>query len=117
MNKKYLYSLLVLAFIANSCMFAQTAKTTTTSKYVKCSKFFISKPLRDLPDAKYVKDGDKKEALDGLAEKYEKLVPRPKHGQAKPDPVVQNVTGSVTPDSTLVNFDGIPNAEDPPDPT
>ncbi len=117
MNIKNFYSLLVLAFIGNSCMFAQTANKKTASKYVKCSKFFISKPLRDLPDAKYVKDGDKKEALDRLAEKYEKLVPKPKHGQAKPDPVVQNVTGSVIPDSTLVNFDGIPNAEDPPDPT
>ncbi len=130
MKNLYTTSLLTAALFSALSLSAQIAQNGQNSgktamqpgmkasqtKYVKCTKFFVSKPLSELPDAKYVQKGEIKEAGDKLAEQYDKLIPKPKPQPFSGDPIVQTAMGVQALDTPLVNFNGIPTALDPPDP-
>lgn len=114
---KRIYPLLLFSLIFNAGLFSQTAGKKNTSAYRKPAKFYVSKPLRDFPDAKPVKESDKKEALDKFAEKYKKAGAKFKPHSFLSDPIVQRRTGTIALDTPIVNFDGIPGTYFPPDPS
>jgi len=118
MNTITRYALFASLLTGIPCLFSQTqtAVRKGNSSYIMCHNFHISKPLRELPRAKPIKQADKKEAGDKLAEQYDKLIPKPKPGSFLTDPVIQHTAGATALDTPIVNFNGVANAEFPPDP-
>ncbi len=124
MKKVYTISVCAILLSGATAISAQVPQSgqntgglkTSHTRYAKCVRFFISKPLRELPAAKYIKDRDKVEANDKLAIQIDKLIPKPKPQPFSGDPIVQRAMGGQILDTPLVNFNGISSALDPPDP-
>src|SRR5581483_2840319 len=117
MYKKYLVTLIIFNFIGIICLFAQEATKQNSSTYRKNVGFHKSKPVRDFPDAKPVKKGEKKEAKDKLPYEKGKLTPHKAKRTAEADPIIQGIMGTQALDTPKVNFDGCPGQLYPPDPT
>lgn len=93
-----------------------------SSTYIHCSRFFVSKPIRDLPDYN-PEPGERREAADKLRKIY-----KPKNNSLQPtnlkpqndynDPLRQTGTGTVQGSAApIINFEGtIDSVWDPGDP-
>lgn len=116
--KKYT-TLLLLIF--SSVAFSQSKKDTTTFEVITCTKFKITKPLRDM--AVIASD----DSLSNLIEKpqskdRERRIPfmALKNPNALPqgeDPAIQKTAGTKFLQVPLVSWTGQPGQYDPPDPT
>lgn len=124
MKSKYFKSIAILLLFTFyfSCFIlrAQTSNLSGTSTYTHCSRFYVTKALRDLPQAKLNKSLNIKEAADGYRKKLaaingSKFTPVP----VLADPVMQTAfgkraEGSIAP---IVNYEGDSlTISTPPDP-
>lgn len=94
------------------------AQNAGASTYIKPVKFRISKPLREFPLAKGIKNNEKYEALEKYREEYNDNRHKPKAGPFELDPVKQIISGVNALDTPLVNFKTSPLSAGfcPPDP-
>ncbi|MBI3501903.1 MAG: T9SS type A sorting domain-containing protein [Bacteroidetes bacterium] len=84
--------------------FAQPAKKISSSTYLKCTSFHITKPLRELANAE-MKTSSYKEDIGDIRQAHPASGFVPKNSYP-PDPCVQQNPGTLTLDTPLVNFEG-----------
>ncbi len=101
-----------------SPLFLSAQSTTPTSTYIHCTKFFESKPMRDLPDYKPEAGATRKEAADRKRNLLRTKRAVPKEANDYSDPVRQTAygtrIGSIAP---IENFAGSTDSIwDPGDP-
>lgn len=101
---------------------AQNIATPTnkeqTSTYIHCTKFYVSKPMRDLPDYKPAPGTERHEASDKRRRAIHNNNSISPAASDYTDPLRQTSIGSITgTDVPLVDFEGASDAfEDPGDP-
>jgi hypothetical protein len=95
---------LFLCFSATLVYSQQENKPASSSTYIRCSKFSISKPLRDIPvpdDASPQTERDLPVQV-----RTKNVAPFNYKKTLLPDPVIQQMTGERQVDSILINFEG-----------
>ncbi|HXB13871.1 MAG TPA: T9SS type A sorting domain-containing protein [Bacteroidia bacterium] len=113
---------IILACISLSAftsLMAQEVNIAGPSSYIKCSKFYVTKAVRDLPIAKLKAKSEIREAADSVrrlrnAAMAARFIP----GPVVIDPVMQTKQGERAAASftTIENFDGDVGSAIPPDP-
>ncbi len=96
---------LLLCFTATLLYSQQENKPAAVSTFIRCSKFSISKPLRDIPVPVDVSPTTERDLP--VQVRTKDVVPFNRAKTLLPDPVIQRVTGTrQSSDSMLINFEG-----------
>jgi len=107
-----------ISFLADAQNTSPASVTPQASTFIHCTKFFVSKPIRELPDYKPEKGVMRQEAADKIRQVIRPNVINFQPGNDYTDPVRQTGVGSsLSSGAPLVDFEGaLDSIWDPADP-